>query len=50
MVCEKFNFNGQQCFQMAILDFWVYLGYCVAEARERNRREREAQAKMRARR
>ena len=46
-MCEKFNFNGNQCFQMGAMDFFVYLGYCVAYAKERERREREAMAKVR---
>lgn len=46
MVCGKFRFNGRECFQMGAMDFFVYLGYCIAEARERARREREALMKL----
>ncbi len=48
MVCKTFNFKGDECFTMTAVDFFVYLNYCIAEIKEHNRREREAQARLRA--
>lgn len=49
-VCQYFNFKGSEVFEMSAVDFIVYLNYINADLREKDRREREAQARLRAKR
>ena len=46
-ICDRFKYNAEQCFKMPFADFTMFAKYIKASNIEYNRKQREAELKMR---